>query len=980
MPRLNLQPRIIGRNKELNTLQKYLERASVGEGRVVIISGEAGIGKTRLVNEVSSIAQSKGFQVLVGYSLHESLAPYMPFLDALRSGGLESLLTEEAPRVEAVYLVAHSGLLIKDVMREKMELVPDIFASMLTTVSNFVKESLSKLSGEVEEGILSSMGYQNYQILIESGRTVNLVVVITGEKNESLIGDMREILNDVEKQFEGVLDGWDGDDEKVKGVERLLEHLITSGRYDGIYYGERDPEARRNLMFENVSLGLLRSAQLTPTLLCIEDLQWADPSTLSLMHYVARTAKKSGLLILGTYRTEDVAARERHPLVETMQLMDREDLYEEMKLRRLPEETMHDFLCSILGDLDFDDEFKNRICQETEGNPLFIVQLVKFLAEEEIIEPIDGTWRLTKSLDDVSIPTKVYNVITRRLERVKRDDRKILDYAAVNGETFTSILLAAALDFERAKLLEQLRELEQNHRLINSIDGIYKFDHAKIKEVLYNEIPKELRSEYHGIIAKAIERLNEDDLDSVIEDLAFHYYYSGGKGKALHYLVRAAEKAKRDYSNEEAIRFYSEALEFETDPGNRLSIFMELGSLFTIIGDYDRSIESYNSALALTEQNRERAGIMARIGSIYERRGKYDDTLKICLDALDLVKGENCPEEAMALQNLGIALFDKAEYDKALEHYNKSLSIRESVDDKEGMARVLSNIGNIYLYTGDYKRALEFFERSLETSREEGEPKAAQRGVGNISLVQMYMGEYDKAIESMTKSLDYTRMTGDLQSQAYQLNNLGAVYNDLEEYDKAMEYYEKTREIAERTGDQWLIATTLTNIGTLNAQKGDYDSSLDYQMRSLKILERLEDRRVMTYVFCSIAEAYAGKGELGQAMDYCKRALDLSKEIGIKESIAYSKKLFGVIYASQGDWEQSISNFEESIQLFGSVGDEKELGDTHYEFGLRWKEKGEEEEARRHLNKALEIFKGIGAEKKIEKVQKELESPQTRHD
>jgi len=844
---------------------------------------------------------------------------------------------------------------------------------MLTTVSDFVKESLSKLSGEIEEGILSSMGYQNYQILIESGRSVNLVVVITGEKNESLIGDMRGALNEVEKQYEGVLKNWDGDDEKVTGVERLLEPLITSGRYDGIYYGEKDPEAKRNLMFENVSLGLLRSAQTTPTLLCIEDLQWADPSTLSLVHYVARTAKRSGLLILGTYRTEDVAAREGHPLVETMQLMDREDLHEEMKLKRLPEETMHDFLCSMLGDLDFDDEFKNRICQETEGNPLFIVQLLKFLAEEEIIEPIDGTWKLTKSLEDVSIPSKVYNVITRRLERVERGDRKILDYAAVNGETFTSTLLAGVLDFERTRLLEHLRDLEQTHRLINSTDGTYKFDHGKIKEVLYNEIPKELRSEYHGIIANTIERLNQDDLDSVIEDLAFHYYFGGGEGKALHYLVRAAEKAKKDYSNEEAIRFYSEALEFEIDPGNRLGIYTELGKLFTIIGDYDRSIESYNDAMALTKQDREKAGIMARMGSVYERRGDYDDTMRVCSDALDLVKGENCPEEAMALQNLGIAFLDKAEYEKALEHYYRSLSIRKSIDDKEGMARVLSNIGNIHLFTGDYKRALEFFERSMELDEKGGDPKAIQGGVGSIGLVQLYMGEYDKAIESMTKTLDYARMTGDQQSQAYQLNNLGTIYGDLEEYDKAMEYHERTREIAERTGDQWLIATSLTNIGTLHAQKGDYDSSLDYQMKSLKILEKLEDRRVMTYVFCSIAEAYAGRGDLGQATDYCKRALDLSKEIGIKESIAYSKKLFGVIYAYQGDWEKSISSFEESIQLFESVGDEKELGDTHYEFGLRWKEKGEEEEARRHLNNALDIFKGISVEKKVEKVKKELE-------
>jgi predicted ATPase len=170
MAQLEFQPEMIGRQNELEELYEHLGKASQGRGTTLFISGEAGIGKTRLLEEIKNLAGSRGFQILSGNSLYESLTPYMPFLEALRSGGMESLFAEEAPRVEAVYLVTNTGLLVKEVLREETELDSDLFASMLTTVGDFVKDSLSMLSGEEREGVLNSLGYENHRILIESGK------------------------------------------------------------------------------------------------------------------------------------------------------------------------------------------------------------------------------------------------------------------------------------------------------------------------------------------------------------------------------------------------------------------------------------------------------------------------------------------------------------------------------------------------------------------------------------------------------------------------------------------------------------------------------------------------------------------------------------------------------------------------------------------------------------------------------------------
>ncbi|UCG70644.1 MAG: ATP-binding protein, partial [Thermoplasmata archaeon] len=206
MPHLDFQPKMVGREKELNKLQTFLDKAASGEGNTIFISGEAGIGKTRLVEELKQVAQERGFQILSGNCMYESLTPFIPMMEALRSGGLESLFAEEAPKVEAVYLVTNAGILIRDVVREETKLNPDVFTSMFATVTDFLNESLSTLSGKEEKGGLNTLGYQNYRILIENFLDINLVVILTGRENEFLLNDMREILLKITKTFSKTLE------------------------------------------------------------------------------------------------------------------------------------------------------------------------------------------------------------------------------------------------------------------------------------------------------------------------------------------------------------------------------------------------------------------------------------------------------------------------------------------------------------------------------------------------------------------------------------------------------------------------------------------------------------------------------------------------------------------------------------------------------------------------------------------------------
>lgn len=973
---VDFQPQMVGRQQELEELQSYLEEASKGKGRAVFIAGEAGVGKSRLVNELIDVAKSRGFKTLLGYSLGESLTPYMPILDALRSGNLESLFAEEAPRVEAVYLVSHSGLLIKNVMRKETELSPDLFASMLSTVSEFVSESLSKFSGEEKEGLLNSLGYDRYQILIETGRLVSLAVILTGQKNEFLINDMREILFDIAKRHGNILENWDGDDSELKGLEDILEPLISSGKYDGVYYGRNDPKARRNLLFENVSLGLIRNSKRTPTLLCVEDLHWADPSTMALMHYIARNTRDTGMLMLGTYRPEDVAVADGrgHPLTDAVQLMDRENLLEMIELSRLPGDRMKEFLDALLGDNDLDDEFREVVYKETEGNPLFIIQLVRYLMEEGVIIDEDGTKRLTRNLEEVDVPNKIYNVIGRRLGRLNKEERRTVDMASVIGGIFTSDVLASALDIEKIQLLENLRILEQTHTLIHSQNGSFRFDHAKVRDVLYDEIPGELRAEHHRIVAQSIEGLNEDDLDEVVGDLAYHYSRSGGKEKAISYLVQAAEKAKKEYSNEEAIRFYSEALEFEEEKGKRLEILVNLGDISRLAGENTKSIDFYEKALELAAEEGTIARIMASIGVVYRLRGEYDDSIRISAEARDMIMNDESKEEAHTLNVLGIGYNLKGEYDKALDSLQMGLVILEKIGDPRAVSISLNNIGNVYNSRGEYNKAIEYYEKALGISGKTDDDQLLALCLNNNGLVHGIRGEYDKALDLFKKGLAIHEKIGDQGGTAICLNGIANVQQIRGEYEKALMVHKKSLRIREKIGDQRGTSLCLNGIGLVHSRRGEYDKALKDHIRALEIAERLDYKDMMIESCIGMSVVNLAEEDLEKALEFGNRACSLSSELGQKDKLGISKCVLGTVYRKQKKWKESIENFERSIEILEEIGANYELAEDYFEFGVMWKEKGDAAKAEACLRESQNLYENLRLDKEVAKVREAVET------
>jgi predicted ATPase len=885
--------KMVGRTKELEELKNHLNKARDGQGNTVFITGEAGVGKTRLLEELKGYAREQGVDVLTGWSMYESFTPYMPFLEALRSGGLESLFADEIPRVEAVYLVSHSGLSIKEVIRKETKLDPDIFSGMLTAVGDFVKDSLSMLTGKEKKGSLNTVGYENYRILIENRGYLNLAVILIGRENEFLVNDIKRILGNVDEQFGELLKSWDGNEKSIEGIQHTLEPLITSGKYDGIDYAKNDAKIKRNRLFENILLGLERHVKDTPSLLCIEDLQWADPSSLVLMHYVARNTRKCNLLILGSYRPEDVSTikdGEVHHLIETMQMMNREDLLQKIELERLKKEQVDELISSFFEKTNFSDEFSAHLFKETEGNPFFIKSLIRMLIEEGTIVFKDEKWILTKELMKANIPSKIYDVVIRRLYRVKEKQREILEYAAVMGEDFSSEVLMHTTRLNKIDLLNELRVLEQNHRLIHSTEPRYKFDHVKIKEVISSQIPADLKKEYHEAIAEAIWAMNKDHQDKVMGDLAFHFYNCAHKDRALPFLYKAAERAKIDYSNEEAINLYNKALELEKDTHKREEMFEVIGDIYYSIGDYDKSMESYKHTLESIKGNKKMAEIKTKIGVIYYLKLEYEKSLKICTEALNLVKDEESKEKALAINNIGNVHWLRGEYDNALKHYEESLEIWRKIDDQQGIAQCLFNIGGVHFWREKYDRALNFREKSLEISEKIGDSFNLAYCYISVGHIYDHIGDYERALNCFEKGVEISRKIGNQRFMTYGFWGTAEVYFKKKNLEKALDICNRAFDLSEKIGAEDVIAITMRTFGMIYREQKKWKESIESFEKAIKNIMVIQDEMIISPTIFELGLTHfefglmwKAKGDSERAKEHFSEAYNIYKKLKLEK-------------------------------------------------------------------------------------------------
>lgn len=548
----------VGREHELEQLSDGLEEALAGRGRLFLISGEPGIGKSRLASEVASQAARLGAEVLAGRCWEAGGAPaFWPWVQALRS---------------------------------------------------FIRAR--------ETHVLRS--------LLGAGAT----------EVAAIVPELRELFGDLEQ--------------------------ASSLRSEGA----------RFRLFDGVSSFLRRAAQAQPIVLILDDVHAADAPSLLLLEFFAAEIEHARLLVLASYR--DVAPTVGDPLASTLTGLRRQAATTSLHLSGLSHAEVASLVEST-AKRGASDRVIAAIHEQTEGNPLFVGELVRLLeAEGRLAALRDGDLRLP-------IPRAVQTVIDRRMDRLPGDCREILSLAAVFGRVFrldALELLSARSGLSGDAVLRALDQATAD-RLISELPGLsvsFRFSHALIRDVLYEECPLARRVALHHRAGEVLGELHKSDPDPHLAEIAHHFLTAaqgGDAGKAVEVAHLAAQRAARLLAFEEAIRLLSSALQLvdriERDrEETRCELLLSLGDAQARAGAGDLAratfIRAAQVARALGSAERLARAALGYGGRLIWSRA-YDDTHIVALlqEALGMLGDGDAVLRVKVMSRLAGALRDESD-------------------------------------------------------------------------------------------------------------------------------------------------------------------------------------------------------------------------------------------------------------------------------------------------------------------------------
>src|SRR5574337_1484947 len=318
----------------------------------------------------------------------------------------------------------------------------------------------------------------------------------------------------------------------------------------------RDPQQQRFRLFDAIAGLLRRAAARAPLLLIVDNLHWADASSLRLLEFVAPELADSRILLLATYR--DIELNRQHPLSATLGDLARHRHFRRFRLTGLDREETAALVAQV-GGTGLTPALLDAIHTQTEGNPLFIAEMTRLLVQEAVLGRRGGERpAAADATTAIRIPEGVREVIGRRLNRLSPQANRVLSCAALIGRSFDLELLGRLLDRPLAASLAKTVAEALEGRVLEPAQapGRLQFSHALIRETLYDEIAIPTRSRLHLQVARAIEALHGAD-GADLPALAYHYASALPGGDAAHtadIARRAAERATRLLAHEEAAR------------------------------------------------------------------------------------------------------------------------------------------------------------------------------------------------------------------------------------------------------------------------------------------------------------------------------------------------------------------------------------------------------------------------------------------
>ena len=791
-------PIFVAREQELARLQSFLDRSLEGRGGVAFVTGGPGLGKTALLSEFARRAMA----------------------------GLPDLLVARG-NCSAISGLGDPYLPFRDVMAM---LTGDVESRWLAgTIS---RDHARRLWGALPVVIPA---------LLASGSTL-VPAILAGEA----------LFARADRALPGRVD-W------LEPLRTLTAQART--RQAGI---------AQDFLFGQYAEVLQELARRQPLVLLLDDMQWADNASVGLLFHLGRqlNACRSRILIVCAYRPEEVAlgrAGERHPLEMVVHEFKRTfgDVW--MDLDAATQREGRYFVNAFLGAERncLDDEFQAALFKRTAGHPLFTVELLQEMQERgDLLRDVcaEGAWIAGPDLDWDALPARVEAVIQSRVDRLDAELREIVNIASVEGEVFTTQVVAVVQDAGEGPVLRGLQKLERLHRLVRELGevqtgaqraGRYQFSHILIQEYVYRTLSRGERRLLHGQIAAALEHLYLGRLDEIAVQLAHHFEAAANIDQAFRYLYRAAENAARAYANDEAIMLYARAIalahELSLDTTALLDLHRRRGLAYESLGDFENARSDYEM-------------VLREAGTAGERRLEWRARL-------DLAK-----------------LWTSRDYGQSRDYTDQALELAKDLGDPALLAGSLNWVGNWHTNAENPAAAMGYHQEALAIFEQSGDR------------------------ENLAMTLDLLGITSNLRGDLA----AGVGY-----YDRAIPIF---RAIKDRAG----LADSLTGRGIAGSSPYAAPTVVSPSMPGVARNDLEEALQISREISSPSAEAWAlwalslwstGQGQFERALDTATSALRVASAIGHGEWIAGSRSILGALYTEMLAPEVARPHLEQALDL-----------------------------------------------------------------
>jgi len=803
------QPRLVGREGELRLLEGRLDEAFAGRGSLVLVSGEAGIGKSSLADEFGKHAAKRGASVLVGKCIPTATSPYLPFEDALQ------------------------------------------------------KLTLSK-------------------------RELGLV-------------------------------GW------LKGSR------LAVGKEDSVALGlTRELNSGRTLY---LALEFFRRASEEKALLLVlDDLHWADSSTIELLHFLARNCRNVRVLIVGTYRPEDLGTRtegKTHPLLESLTTMRREGIVFELELDRLSLRELRSLIESLIG-VPPEEEVLKRIQQESGGNPLFAVEVIRLLTKAEEVRIEGGSWRIVGQID-IDIPSTIKDLVMRRLDQLPKEERRVLECASVIGELFNSSVLIETLGTDKIELLEALDSLQRNSQLVRATERGYRFSHEKIRQVTYQSVSAPRRKELHQRIGKVLESPNAEG--SLLGELSTHFCRAGDSEKCTRYSLLAGKESLNRYAFREAAEQFHTAIESARDKSSLRDELLEalegIADSQVRLGFPDEARQHYERYLESYTTQKERARVLRKLADYWIGSMKADFSMPLhLLDEAEKSEGIERVEIGRIASLRGYIAFMTGAYDTFEKQSSIARSIFEEIGAAEDLADLLLAKTEVLLSTGRISDALTGMERADKIYSDIGNPRKQVGCAWDLGLAYFHLGMVNEALDSYQKGLDISSKYGFSHPRLHFYK--GLVYYSIDDFDSAMvEAVRGIDECAKSGAAGWQAAgMALSAICKAHLNRlSEAEEELRQSSELLKSITTGERTPLRAWQILAQAELYGARKEWLLSNEQFQSCIESVKGTAFQGLLleARARTRFGEALTKQGLTREAMEQFAQAASIYGRLGNKSQL-------------------------------------------------------